>query len=113
MEAIAINTDKIISDKAGICSTLTLTDLLLPKLRKIIKCLRTCASSLHLFAAVSDGYLITLLQLLFPLSALLCYTIQILCYAGRHPQADAGPSGMPRGCGMVWKSMPKDCGMVW
>ena len=62
---------------------------------------------------MSDGYLITLLQLLFPLSPLLCYTIQILCYAGRHPQADAGPSGMPRGCGMVWKSMPKDCVMVW
>ena len=33
------------------------------------------------------------------LSALLCYTIQILCYAGRHPQASASPSGMPMGCG--------------
>ena len=61
MEAMAImsNIDKIIFDKSDInLPCRSLTEKFWPKLKQIIKCLGTCSSSLHLFASVSDGYLI-------------------------------------------------------
>ena len=85
MEAMTINsnTDKIAFDKSDICPMI-LTDQLLPKLKEIIKCPRTCSSSLHLFASVSDGYLIT--QLLFSVIPC-CVTLFKFCVM---------PAGIPR-----------------
>ena len=66
-------------------SVRTLTDHLFLKLKEIIKWVRTCASSLHLFASMSDGYLITLiLQLLcsvipFITTVVLHYSNFVLC----------------------------------